>query len=81
MTFDEAYDLTVALRVNKGILTKKQYRDFGFADEFGMAYAELQYKLVQEGMTVEQIDYLNSSERLAQAVTMSIGMLVTAGVS
>jgi hypothetical protein len=38
-----------------------------------MAYAELQYKLVQEGMTVEQIDYLNSSERLAQAVTMSLG--------
>jgi hypothetical protein len=81
MNFDEAYDLTVALRMNKGILTKKQYRDFGFADEFGMAYAELQYKLVQDGMTVEQIDYLNSSERLAQAVTMSIGMLVTAGIN
>ncbi|WFR56235.1 polymorphic toxin-type HINT domain-containing protein [Anaerocolumna sp. AGMB13025] len=81
MTFDKAYDLTVALRVNKGILTKKQYRKFGFADDYGMTLAELQYRLVQEGMTVEQIDYLNSSERLAQAVTMSIGMLVTAGVS
>ncbi len=81
MTFDKAYDLTVALRVNKGTLTQKQYREFGFADIYVMGLAELQYRLVQEGMTVEQIDYMNSSERLAQAVTMSIGMLVTAGVS
>lgn len=72
MDYDNAYKLTTALRNKNGNLTEQQYRDFGFADNFGMAYVEIQYKLVREGMSVEAIDYSNTTQGISQAIAISV---------
>ena len=45
-----------------------------------MGYVELQYQLTQEGMTVEQVDYLESDARFSLALQVTAINLAIAGI-
>ena len=87
MTNPFSLDLETALKVLKGMketggnVTDEQFNSWGMTKAPEKAYAALQYILMEIGMTVEAADYRESSERLSNAVTMAIGLLVSAGYS
>ena len=45
-----------------------------------MGYVELQYQLTQEGMTVEQVDYLESNASLLTALDLALYNIAAAGI-
>ena len=52
-------------------MPEEKFKEWGFADKAGIAYVELQYKMIREGMTLEQYDYLESNASLSTATSIA----------
>lgn len=79
--FDLSLEILSEMRRTKGNIPKEKYKEWGFADSYSIGYVELQYKLTREGMTVEQLDYLDSDARLSQAISITVTNLISIGIS
>ena len=63
------------MKMTNGKVPEEKFREWGFADKAGIAYVELQYKMIREGMTLEQYDYLESNASLSTATSIAITQL------
>ena len=68
------------MKRTNGKVPEEKYKEWGFADKAGIAYVELQYKMIREGMTLEQYDYLESNASLSTATSIAITQLARAAM-
>ena len=80
ISFELSLAILSEMRRTGGDIPKEKYESWGFADAFSMGYVELQYQLTQEGMTVEQVDYLESDARFSLALQVTAINLAIAGI-
>ena len=73
--FDKALEILYEMKRTNGKVPEEKFREWGFADKAGIAYVELQYKMIREGMTLEQYDYLESNASLSTATSIAITQL------
>ncbi len=53
VSFDKALEILSEMKRTNGKVPEEKYKEWGFADKAGIAYVELQYKMIREGMTLE----------------------------
>ena len=80
ISFELSLAILSEMRRTGGDIPKEKYESWGFADAFSMGYVELQYQLTQEGMTVEQVDYLESNASLLAALDLALYNIAAAGI-
>ena len=80
VSFDKALEILSEMKRTNGKVPEEKYKEWGFADKAGIAYVELQYKMIREGMTLEQYDYLESNASLSTATSIAITQLARAAV-
>ena len=78
--FDKALEILYEMKRTNGKVPEEKFREWGFADKAGIAYVELQYKMIREGMTLEQYDYLESNASLSTATSIAITQLARAAM-
>ena len=80
VSFDKALEILYEMKRTNGKVPEEKYKEWGFADKAGIAYVELQYKMIREGMTLEQYDYLESNASLSTATSIAITQLARAAI-
>ena len=80
VSFDKALEILSEMKRTNGKVPEEKYKEWGFADKAGIAYVELQYKMIREGMTLEQYDYLESNASLSTAISIAITQLARAAM-
>ena len=80
VSFDKALEILSEMKRTNGKVPEEKYKEWGFADKAGIAYVELQYKMIREGMTLEQYDYLESNASLSAATSIAITQLARAAM-
>ena len=78
--FDKALEILYEMKRTNGKVPEEKFKEWGFADKAGIAYVELQYKMIREGMTLEQYDYLESNASLSTATSIAITQLARAAM-